>query len=272
MVDTVGIESGGSPVGERLRIAREAKGIALVDVASLTRIPIRHLEHIEKGEWDALPAATYSVGFARSYANMVGLDAAEIGQELRGELGIARSYNASPAAAFYEPADPARVPPRSVALIATVFIVLLVAGYLIWRSQAVGDAPVEPQLVETQAPAQQVQSQAAQPGPAATGPVVITAVKDAWLRVYEAGGKPILYENILKTGERYEVPATATAPQIRTSRPQDLRVTVGATAIAPLGAPDKLVANVSLKAADLAAASQGQAAPGTAAPAPAAAR
>jgi transcriptional regulator with XRE-family HTH domain len=268
MVDMGGIQSGGgSPVGERLRTAREAKGISLQDVASQTRIPIRHLEHIEKGEWEALPAATYSVGFARSYATVVGLDAAEVGQELRGELGISRTPHASPAAAFYEPADPARVPPRSVALIATVLIVLLVAAYLIWRSQAVGDAPVEPQPVETEAPAQQAQPRAAQP--AAAGPVVVTAIQDAWLRVYEAGGKPILYENILKAGERYEVPATATAPQLRTSRPQALRVSVGSTVIPPLGPPDKLVADVSMKAADLATRAQGQVAPGAGqAPAP----
>ena len=66
-------------VGERLRTAREAKGLSLEDVASQTRIPIRHLQHIEREEWDALPAITYCVGFARSYANAVGLDGAELG-------------------------------------------------------------------------------------------------------------------------------------------------------------------------------------------------
>ena len=274
MVDTVGIEGGGSPVGERLRTTREAKGISLQDVASQTRIPIRHLEHIEKGEWAALPAATYSVGFARSYAGCVGLDPAEVGQELRAELGIARSYTASPAAAYYEPADPARVPPKSIAIIAVVLIVLLVAGYLFWRNQAVGDAPTEPQLVETQAPVAQQPVAAPQQAAPATGPVVITAAEDAWLRVYEAGGRPVLYEGILKAGSRYEVPANAAAPQLRTSRPQALRITAGATAIGPLGPPEQLVANVSLKAPDLVARSQGQPAPtpapgGTGASAPA---
>jgi cytoskeletal protein RodZ len=271
MVEAVGIQGGGSPVGERLRAAREAKSIALEDVASQTRIPIRHLEHIERGEWDALPAATYSVGFARSYATVVGLDPAEVGGELRQELGIARNPNhSSPAAAYYEPADPARVPPRSIALIAAVLIVLLVAGYLLWRNQAVGDAPAEPQLVETQAPVGQPQGQQApaQQAAPATGPVVIAAAEDAWLRVYEAGGRPVLREGILKAGERYEVPATAVAPQLRTSRPQALRITVGETQIAPLGPPEQLVANVSLKAPDLVARSQGQPAP---TPAPAAA-
>src|SRR3954447_2110805 len=96
-----------NPVGERLRAAREEKGLSLDDVARQTRIPIRHLEHIERGEWDALPAITYSVGFARSYANAVGLDGPAGGAELGEQRGGARSNVAGPAA-YYEPADPAR--------------------------------------------------------------------------------------------------------------------------------------------------------------------
>ena len=77
----------GQSVGERLRVAREAKKLSLDDVARQTRIPVRHLEHIEREEWDALPAITYSVGFARSYANVVDLDGAQIGAEVRQLLG-----------------------------------------------------------------------------------------------------------------------------------------------------------------------------------------
>src|SRR3954469_12677568 len=112
-----------SPVGERLRVAREEKGVTLEEVAKQTRIPIRHLEHIERGEWDAMPAVTYSVGFARSYANAVGLDGAAVGAEVREQLGGARTVASGPAS-FYEPADPARVPPRWIAITAILVAVL----------------------------------------------------------------------------------------------------------------------------------------------------
>src|SRR3569623_3453608 len=85
----------GTPIGDRLRIAREAKGLSLDDVARQTRIPIRHLEHIEREEWDALPAITYSVGFVRSYANAVGLDGPALGAELRDQLGGTRAAGAT---------------------------------------------------------------------------------------------------------------------------------------------------------------------------------
>ena len=81
------VESDVPTVGERLRAAREAKGLALEDIAAQTRIPQRHLEAIERADWDALPAPTYTTGFAKSYASAVGLDRTEIGDQLRAEMG-----------------------------------------------------------------------------------------------------------------------------------------------------------------------------------------
>lgn len=259
-----------NPVGDRLRVAREAKGMSLDEVASMTRVPTRHLEHIENGDWDALPAVTYSVGFARAYANAVGLDGREIGAELRNQLGAPQSSGAS---APYEPADPARVPPRSLAVVAAVIAVLLVAGYFIWRGGAVEepDAQAEAAAVDTPIVAQPKAAPAPGARPvsgapaAAGGPVVLTATDDVWLRVSEAGG-PTLVERTLKAGESYQVPPTAQRPELRAGRPDALRVTVGQTPIPQLGPTGRPIGGVSLAGADLVARLQ---APATAAaPAP----
>src|SRR4051794_26513130 len=152
----------GEPIGERLRVAREAKGLSLDDVARQTRIPIRHLEHIEREEWDSLPAITYSVGFVRSYANAVDLDGPALGAELREQLGATRMPGA--ATAYYEPTDPARVPPRWIAIAAALLAILIVVGYLIWRHQAVGDADaVGPPAVEVPPPSQKPAARPAAP-------------------------------------------------------------------------------------------------------------
>ena len=74
-------------VGQRLREAREAKGLSIEEIAAQTRIPTRHLASLEVSEWDKLPAATYSIGFAKNYAGVVGLDRTEIGDQLRAEMG-----------------------------------------------------------------------------------------------------------------------------------------------------------------------------------------
>jgi cytoskeleton protein RodZ len=258
----------GQSVGERLRVAREAKKLSLDDVARQTRIPVRHLEHIERGEWDALPALTYSVGFARSYANVVDLDGAQIGAEVRQQLGGVRP-GAAAAAPFYEPADPARVPPRTLAIAAAVIAVLLVIGYLVWRSGAVGeDSPADVAITQADPPAGATGPAASGPArPAATaplptgGPVVLTATEDVWLRIDQAGGGAPLYMGTLKGGQSYQVPAGAQSPRVRTARANVLRVSVGGAQVPPLGPPETTISNVSLTAADLLARAPGGSAP-----------
>ena len=104
------IEAEPSPVGEQLRTAREAKGLSLDDLAAQTRIPLRHLASIETGDWEHLPAPTYTIGFAKSYAGAVGLDRTEIGNQLREEMGGQRFANNS--TDVFEAADPARTMPK----------------------------------------------------------------------------------------------------------------------------------------------------------------
>ena len=236
------------PVGERLRVAREARGLSLDDVANQTRVPSRHLEAIERGEWDLLPAPTYSIGFAKAYADVVGVDRREIGDDLRVELGGGRQTGVIET---FQPADPARVPPRTLAIIASLVAVSLLAGYGYYRTVALGD--VQPQILDVDngatpaARAAAAPTASATPAPAAAlGPVVITASEDVWIRVYERGGAT-LRETILGTGQRYEIPTTATDPLLRTGRADLLRVSVGDTVAPPVGPANQLVKDVSLK-------------------------
>ena len=105
-------------VGEQLLAAREAAGISLEDIAAQTRIPTRHLESIEASDWDKLPAPTYTMGFAKSYATAVGLDRNEIADQLRAEMGGMRATITQ--SEVFEPVDPARVMPRGLVIAAGV--------------------------------------------------------------------------------------------------------------------------------------------------------
>lgn len=237
------------PVGERLRIARESRRLSLDDVATQTRVPLRHLEAIERSEWGQLPAPTYSIGFARAYAEIVGLDRQEIGDDLRIELGGGRQVSAVES---FQPADPARVPPRTLAIVAGLIALILLAGYGYYRTVALGN--VQPQILDVDngaTPPANANAAAAATSPATTraaasGPVVITAAEDVWVRIYERDGAT-LRETILEAGKRYEVPATATDPLLRTGRADLLRVTVGDTVAPPVGPANQLIKDISLK-------------------------
>ncbi|MGB0571675.1 MAG: RodZ domain-containing protein [Alphaproteobacteria bacterium] len=66
---------GADHVGAFLREARETTGRTVADVAQNLRIRRVYLEAIEDGRFDELPGATYAVGFVRSYAAYLRLDA-----------------------------------------------------------------------------------------------------------------------------------------------------------------------------------------------------
>ena len=236
-------------VGDQLRAAREAKKVSLEDVAAQTRIPQRHLESLERSDWENLPAPTYTIGFAKSYASALGLDRTEIGEQLRAELGSQRLETAQ--MEVFEPADPKRTMPKWLVLGALGAIVLLVV-LMSWLSNRSleGDDSAAP--VETAAaPADNSATPA--PAPAATipaqGPVVLTALAPAWIRITDGGSK--LFEGVLNPGQTYSVPATATAPLLRAGAPEALRINVGSSVAPPVGPAGVVTSNVSLLPADL---------------------
>jgi len=264
------VEPEPSPVGEQLRVAREAKGISLDDVAAQTRIPQRHLASIETGDWDNLPAPTYTIGFAKSYASAVGLDRSEIGNQLREEMGGQRF--AANAADVFEPADPRRTMPKGLVIGAIVAVVVLVAlmSWLNKRSLEEPESDANATATEAAAPpAAPTRATLATPPAAAQGPVVLTATAPVWLQVSERDGAS-LFMGTLQPGQTYTVPGRATAPVLKTGKPEALKITVG-NAVAPsVGPPATTVSDVSLLPTDLLKAGQAAApAPPATAPAPA---
>jgi cytoskeleton protein RodZ len=249
-------------IGERLRRAREARAMSLDDVASQTRIPMRHLQHIEQEDWDALPAPTYAIGFTRNYANAVGLDGPALANELRDQIGGPRR-RAAPAPEYYEPADPARAPPRSLVIIAIIVAVLLIGGYLLWRNTLGADPAAPAQTIDVPAEneiAAPDNSQAAQAD--LTGQTVtLTALGDVWLSVSD--GETMIFQSNLSTGQTYTVPATATRPLLRTGRPQMLRASAAGRDLGPIAPEERTVDDVSLLPQDLAARAAGQGPAGT---------
>lgn len=64
-------------IGEKLRLARETRGIALRDISEQTRISMRYLEAIETDDYRRLPGGIFNRSFIRAYAKFVGYDEKE---------------------------------------------------------------------------------------------------------------------------------------------------------------------------------------------------
>ncbi len=117
---------GAARVGAELREARLRLGWDLPDVAASLRIRLPFLEAIEDGRVGALPGNAYAVGFVRTYATMLGLDAEEISRRFRAE---AQEVNRKTELSFPAPVPQRGVPAGAVVLLG---LVIAVGAYIGW--------------------------------------------------------------------------------------------------------------------------------------------
>ena len=230
--------------GQRLRRAREAAGMTVEQIAAETRIPLRHIETIERGDFASLPSRTYATGFSRTYAKALGLDENDVIAQLRAELG--QSANERMAAPRYEPGDPARVPSNGLAwLSALAVVLLLVGGFAFYRSYfapGLGPAPLEQPEPAAPEPA------ATTPAAVVTGQVVFTSLEDGiWVKFYDKDGRQLMQKQMADK-ERYVVPAEAEGPQVWTGRPDALQITVGGKPVPKISEEEGVVKDVPVSA------------------------
>ena len=237
-------------VGDRLREAREEKSLTIEQVAAETRIPLRHLQTIEAGDFSALPARTYAIGFSRTYARTLGLNEHEVLDQVREELAEG-NLNGSEKPEKFEPGDPARVPGRGLAWFALLAAVLLLGGiyafYSSYFAPGLGPAPLQDPQEQVAAAAPPQQEQAPAPEPTG-GPVVFTSEMDGtWVKFYDAQGRR-LYEAQMNTGDSFTVPEDADGPQLWTGRPFALAITIGGRPVPKLTEEDTVVRDVPVTA------------------------
>ena len=140
-------DSEGAPetVGQELRAARLRRGDEIAQVSRALKIRKDHLEALESDRLEDLPGKTYAIGFVRSYARHLGLDAAQYVERFKRDIsGRAEDHSREPAPM---PHDDRRLP-HGWRFIAGGVAVLLIWGawHLLAPSndanQAVPPAPV----------------------------------------------------------------------------------------------------------------------------------
>ena len=83
---TDAVEAGPS-LPDRLSAARERKGVDLVRAERDTKIRVRYLSALERGDYRDLPGAVYTKGFLRNYAIYLALDPEDVLRQWRRERG-----------------------------------------------------------------------------------------------------------------------------------------------------------------------------------------
>ena len=241
--------------GDILRKAREAQGLTVADIATRTRVPLRHLEAIEASDYSTLPSSTYAVGFTRAYARAMGIDEVQIANLVRSD--VAKLGSKKPEYEPYEMTDPSRVPSRGLAIVALGIAIAVLVLVGLWYGtdmfRVSNNASTTTPIAET---APNPAAQTAQPVPApatpANGQVTLTASDEVWMRVYDADNKT-LYLGTMKPGEKFDVPKDAKDPKINIGRADKLAVTLNGAAAPALGTGERAIKDVSVGAPAIAA-------------------
>lgn len=83
-------------LGQRLREARQKKGLSLDDVTKATKIRPSFLQAIEKGEYQKLPSSSYAQGFVINYAEFLGFSKREARALFRREFDESAVFSVLP--------------------------------------------------------------------------------------------------------------------------------------------------------------------------------
>lgn len=229
-----------STAGARLKAAREEKRLTLDLIAAETRIPKRHLETIEADDFDALPARTYAIGFARSYARAVECDEKEIADLVREQISHS-GPRSSAMGQDMEPGDPAKLPSKGLVIFGGVAALIFALGVITFAGTyyGAGDGPASLlsaiEAEEVAPPVEQAaetsEAAASESPPNLEGQVVFTALASSgWVRFYENEGD-VLFEGFLEEGETYVVPEDAQDPWINTGRANQYAITIGGQSV-----------------------------------------
>ncbi|NVJ97261.1 MAG: helix-turn-helix domain-containing protein [Alphaproteobacteria bacterium] len=271
-------------VGELFVAARESQRLSIESIAKDICIRSSYLAAIEAGDHDALPEKTFAVGFVRSYAMALKLDAKSIVSQFKEEIG----EDAKPVVMSQETvvAAPARRVPAWLSPFAGVLGVALC--WAVFGSSVVPfGASSEAELIDRKLDVAQLQAvQATLPkadviaegdDPVAEAPTdakqvsylkaaalfspaaiadaqnensqsrsdfTLQAQEDAWVRLENSDGTEI-WSGVLREGQKYR-PHFDGVALLSTSNAGGVSVSFGSEQLAALGSRGQVVENVRL--------------------------
>ena len=133
--------------GDRLRREREMRGITLDEICESTKIARRHLEALEREQFDQLPGGVFNKGFVRAYAHFLGIDE----DQAAADYSAASNEQTEPEDKF--PLEIHVEPNRELnprrshlpLIFALAALIGVLVGYFFWlKSKPAGNGPAAP--------------------------------------------------------------------------------------------------------------------------------
>lgn len=116
--------------GENLRREREMRGVSLQEISDTTKVSVRFLEALEAEQFGKLPGGIFIRSFIRAYANYLGLDEEQVVAEYQ---LVAPPKADEDFSRLGVTGNPSKHAPRAPVLPWIIAVILLGAGYAIFR-------------------------------------------------------------------------------------------------------------------------------------------
>lgn len=209
-------------IGQKLKSAREAQGLTLVQVYERTKIPLHHLQSIDAGDDEDLPEPVYVSGFIKRYAECVGLDGQVLGDEYKRFIeGVNGKANKNAAVPIYtsneyiNKGSKIRVSTPSFKLWAfNLCIIVLLVGGLYWLFQQQSSLINQPdpsllslkestnRLAPANLPATQAQPAATAQPETKSNRISLSSTKHVWVEVKKLSSGENVFNGYMEQGDR----------------------------------------------------------------------
>lgn len=181
-----------SSVGHVLKYARQKANISLDEVSWSLRISKNYLESIEDSKSDALLERVYTLGFVRSYAAYLGLNADEIVGRFKAEIFGDHQFEPL---VFLSPEAETSSPRGMILLLSSMVALICIGGWYMYNHQS--ETPVVKEIP--------------------------TELQKAINQDLSAAGEPVDSQPapVNQSGERFGTSASAIANEVEDTRPAE---------------------------------------------------
>ena len=116
-------------IGDTLRMAREEANASLDDISALLKIRSDHLQALENDDFERLPGSVYAIGFIRTYATHLDLNAGELIERYKAAVAVPHLEDQGPnPQTEQEPVSGGLKITIGAAAVFVVYILWLIAG------------------------------------------------------------------------------------------------------------------------------------------------
>ena len=230
----------GSTVGEMLQRHRIERDLTLQDIAQQLRIQRSYLDALENGDFDKLPGLTYAIGYVRSYAQLLELDAATLITDFKAE---AKKLQEPTQLSFPSPAPEGKVPGGALVFVGVLLAALSYGGWYYFSTSETSVSDLTPKIPDRLAflleePAIDSPA-AAETAPATLQPMASAATPAPTLRAPASSTEASSTGQAAQTTSDDTAPKPVTAPEAAVSEaPPAAEQIASVPASAPAPAPE----------------------------------